>query len=268
MNKNSLYDSYIKAFIGLVTNAGWFDGEAQSFFVTYSSGVQTNRDAWFYNFSRTALATNIQKTIDYYNKHEPKEVEPTKINWTQAMKNKRRRGRELTFNTAKIVEAVYRPLCKQNLYYGKALIEMMLSMPKFFPTDGEDNLLICVNSVGDKKLSVMMTDRVTDEQIQFNGQCKLKMNDSSSEKNEVQKAKSQFVVSSSNVPIILDSLKESLNNVALLIEVGVEVVLNLEIAFVRNTSNGSMLLEIITNMLATIGFISEDFLADKIEIAE
>ena len=44
--------------------------------------------------------------------------------------------------------------------------------------------------------------------------------------------------------------------------------LYLEIAFVRNTSNGSMLLEIITNMLATIGFISEDFLADKIEIAE
>ena len=79
---------------------------------------------------------------------------------------------------------------------------------------------------------------------------------------------SQFVVSSSYAAIILDSLKKSLNDVALLIEVGVEVVLYLEIAFVRNTSNGSMLLEIITNMLATVGFISEDFLADKIEIAE
>ncbi len=36
-------------------------------FKTYSSGVKTNRDAWAYNFNRTALASNIQRMIDIYN---------------------------------------------------------------------------------------------------------------------------------------------------------------------------------------------------------
>lgn len=44
--------------------------------------------------------------------------------------------------------------------------------------------------------------------------------------------------------IVLDSLKKSLDNIALLVKLSIEVVLNLEIAFVWNTSNGSMLLKV------------------------
>ena len=148
-----------------------FDGAAESFFVTYSSGVQTNRDAWTYNFSRDALKKNIRTTIDFYNTHEPTDIDPTKINWTRATKQNKNRGRKIFFNAEQIVESIYRPFCKQNLYYDRALIEMVLNIPKFFPTGGEENFLICVNGVGDKELSVMITNRVTDEQIQFNGQC-------------------------------------------------------------------------------------------------
>ena len=68
--------------------------------------------------------------------------------------------------------------------------------------------------------------------------------------------------------IVLDSLKKPLNNVALLVKLSVEEVLNPEIGFVRNTSNSSLLLKIPTNLLATIGFISKNFLIDKIKIAE
>ena len=164
--RGDLFDS----FIALAPDKK-FDGEAESFFVTYSSGVQTNRDAWCYNFSRDALEKNIRTTIDFYNTHEPTDVDPTKINWTRGTKKNKTRGHEYIFNAAQIVEAVYRPFCKQNLYYDRALIEMVLNMPKFFPTGNEENLLICVNGVGDKDFSVMITNKTTDEQIQFNGQC-------------------------------------------------------------------------------------------------
>ncbi|MBR0262038.1 MAG: hypothetical protein IJQ85_09640, partial [Selenomonadaceae bacterium] len=149
-----------------------FDGAAQSFFVTYSSGLKTQRDAWCYNFSRSELEKNILTTIDYYNTHEPTDIDPTKIVWTRATKNNRLRGREYIFNDAQILESVYRPFCKTNFYYDGRLNEMTYQMQKLFPTGREENLLICVSGIGNSKnLSAFMTNKIADLQFQFNGQC-------------------------------------------------------------------------------------------------
>lgn len=67
-----------------VTNAGWLEGAAKSFFVVNSNGVKTNRDAWVYNFSRANLAENMTTTIDYYNMHEPTEVDTKKTHANHA----------------------------------------------------------------------------------------------------------------------------------------------------------------------------------------
>ena len=48
---------------------------------------------------------------------------------------------------------------------------MTYQMPRLFPNHDVNNLLICVNGVGDKNFSVLMTNRITDVQFQFNGQC-------------------------------------------------------------------------------------------------
>ena len=144
-----------------------FDGKSKSFFVTYSNGLKTQRDAWCYNFSRPALESNMQTTIDYYNSHEPLDVDPTKITWTRATVQNKNRGLKYFFNDAQIVEANYRPFCKTNFYYDRALNEMSYQIPKFFPTGHEENLLICVTMADKGKFSPFITDKITD--LHFNG---------------------------------------------------------------------------------------------------
>ena len=36
-------------------------------FKTYSNGVKTNRDTWVYNFNRSTLTENVQRTMEFYN---------------------------------------------------------------------------------------------------------------------------------------------------------------------------------------------------------
>ncbi|MBQ6006240.1 MAG: DEAD/DEAH box helicase, partial [Selenomonadaceae bacterium] len=145
----------------------------QTFFYTcYSSGVKTNRDAWCYNFSRDALEKNIRTTVDYYNTHEPTDIDPTKIVWTEVTISNKNRGREIIFDAAQIVESIYRPFCKQNLYYDKNLSHSFYQMPKLFPTGNEDNLLICTTGVSSKKdFSVMITDKIPDFHLNGDTQC-------------------------------------------------------------------------------------------------
>ena len=142
----------------------------ENFFMTRSNGVQTNRDAWIYNFSRSKLEKNIQTTIDYYNTHESTEIDPKKFVWTSSAVANKNRGLEIEFDAKKIVESIYRPFCKQYLYSGEGLIHRRRLIDEFFPTGREDNLLICV-IYGDRNFSVLMTDKITDVQFQFNGQC-------------------------------------------------------------------------------------------------
>jgi len=135
-----------------------FDGAAQSFFLTYSNGLKTQRDTWAYNFSRSELEKNIRTTIDFYNAHEPTDIDPTKIVWTDLTRQNKNRKREYNFNAAQIIESFYRPFCKSNLYYDCWLNERVYQMPKFFSTGREENLLICViGSGGRKNFSVMIT---------------------------------------------------------------------------------------------------------------
>ena len=147
-----------------------FDGAAQSFFVVNSTGVSTARDAWAYNFSRSELEKNIRTTIDYYNTHDSTDIDPTKFVWNDNAVQNKNNEIEYKFDAAQIVEAMYRPFCKANLYYDKYLNQRRYQMPKFFPTGREENLLICV-IYGDRDFSVLMTDKITDVQFQFNGQC-------------------------------------------------------------------------------------------------
>ena len=149
-----------------------FNGAAKSFFVTYSRGLQTGRDAWAYNFSHSELERNMRTTIGYYNTHKPTEVDPTKIIWNRSSVQNKNCGREYNFNAAQIVESIYRPFCKQNLYYDKYLNEMIYQTQKFFPTGREENLLICVTGVGSSKnLSVLIVNKIPCLDIVDKSQC-------------------------------------------------------------------------------------------------
>ena len=138
-----------------------FDNASESFFVTYSNGLKTGRDAWACSFSRKALATNIQTTIDYYNTHEPTEFDPTKFVWSDLSKANKNRGIKYKFDATQIIESVYRPFCKENLYYDEYLNQRRYQMHKLFPTGHEENFLICVSGIGSSKnFSVLIVDKI------------------------------------------------------------------------------------------------------------
>ena len=58
--------------------------------------------------------------------------------------------------------------------------------------------------------------------------------------------------------VIFDSLKKTLDDIALFVLLRIKVMLNFEIGFIGDTSKGSMLSEENANLLATVCFIREN----------
>lgn len=94
---------------------------------------------------------------------------------------------------------------------------------------------------------------------------KLKVNNDRGKYNKVEKAKSQFVVTSSNVAKILDTLKEPLDYIAVLVEFFIEFVFHLEIDFIGNAADRSMFFKVRAHMFARVSFVGENCFADKVD---
>ena len=140
-----------------------FDGTAESFFVTYSRGIVTGRDAFCYNFSKKSLQKNIQTTINFYNSHEPTEFDSKKINWVRSTVQDKLRGTKYFFDEEKIIESEYRPFCREFFYFDKNLNDMTYQMPKFFPEKNSENILICIQGLGsNKNFSVFISKKICD----------------------------------------------------------------------------------------------------------
>ena len=84
------------------------------------------------------------------------------------------------------------------------------------------------------------------------------MNEGRSKQDKIKEAESQFIVSSGNVTIILNPLKETLDNVALLIKFAVKGVFHLEICFVRNADNPAAFFKLMTNRLTRVSLIGKN----------
>jgi predicted helicase len=165
-------------------------------FDLYSLGIITNRDAWAYNFSRDALASNMKRMIEFYgfqlkgfksatanrkarNAQERLDWvdkfidnDPKKISWTVNVKNDLARLTDHQFDPHCLVQAMYRPFCKQWLYFNRRFNERVYQMPKIFPKEGSDNLVICMTGRGaTKEFSVLVSNLVPDLEMISKGQC-------------------------------------------------------------------------------------------------
>ena len=135
-------------------------------FKMYSSGVNTGRDAWVYNFNRSALTENIQGMIDCYNEWVFKWDRRTdqdanvdefvvydneKISWSSSLKQKLKGGRIAEFAEAKLRQSLYRPFTKSNLYFDRMMNDRVSVFPSIFPTAQTENRAICVSGLGSNK---------------------------------------------------------------------------------------------------------------------
>ena len=133
--------------------------EEAGVFTLCSLGVVTNRDAWVYNYDPRILAKNVKRTIDFYDSEmrrwqaREKAVsvdtfvtnDDQKISWSAGVKADLRRGKIYKYDKNYIRTSLYRPFCKQQIFYYKPLNERHYQTPKIFPPQGGDNLAICIS---------------------------------------------------------------------------------------------------------------------------
>ena len=146
------------------------NGEVEDvIFKTYSNGVKTNRDTWVYNFNRSTLTENVQRTMEFYNTQVLKWLvtpeksildiddfvayDDTKISWSSGLKQKLKGGQMAEFSEAKLRHSLYRPFTKSNLYFDRMMTERVYVFPSIFPTfeTETENRVICVSGVGSNK---------------------------------------------------------------------------------------------------------------------
>lgn len=142
-------------------------GVGHGLFRLFSSGVKTNRDAWTYNFHRTELEKNINRTVNTFNEHlwrwgkvvqktsidDFVDKDDTKISWSEGLKATLQRGIALQFDAAAIRRALYRPFVVEHSYFSRVLSERCYQMPRIFPTPETEiaNRIICVAGIGDRR---------------------------------------------------------------------------------------------------------------------
>ena len=142
-------------------------GDALKLFDNFSLGVVTNRDAWAYNASKSAVESNMRSMIGFYNgevrrlnrdypgldKKGREAVldgfinnDPQQISWTHNVKQDFARNKALDYEPESLIQSVYRPFTKQWLYYSRTFNERVYQMPRIFPRAGVENLVIQYNA--------------------------------------------------------------------------------------------------------------------------
>lgn len=151
----------------------------KTFFEIYALGLTTARDKWAYNFAKQDLTDNMSRMIAFFNSQVaayhalPKDERPeldkfiefdaTKISWTRALKKYLEQGKTFEFQNQSIVASMYRPFCKQWVYFNRIFNEYVYSLPKIFPNPQVENLVICVPSAGNTiDFSVLILNIMSD----------------------------------------------------------------------------------------------------------
>ena len=133
--------------------------EPEGIFSIWSAGVKTQRDPWAWNYSRGAVAANMSRLVDNTNAEAAAaraegrglEYDAKRFSWTAAMKDMVAKGTVLDYDGARVVPGMYRPFCRQWIYYDRRLNEMIYQQPKLFPpalaADGAPggNMAICAS---------------------------------------------------------------------------------------------------------------------------
>lgn len=172
------------------------DDKSVRIFATYSGGVATSRDCWVFNFSRTQLIGNMRRMVAFYNEqrevyakarvgksfssadeemrfvNEVIDSDPKKISWTRALKNDVRKQKKYSLENGVVIEGLYRPYTKQNLFFSRAFNEMVLLTPRLFPHGGVGNKVIVVKQRWNGEgFPVWISNQITENQTDGGTQC-------------------------------------------------------------------------------------------------
>lgn len=151
-------------------------GEKYSPFIENAMGVQTNRDAWVYGFSKNKLEENVKRFISNYNVEADKGLQNEKdlnndtkyIKWTSELKKSALKGKKLKYNPSKFILSLYKPFTKKWLYYDKSLVHRP---GKYYEMWGTKNKVIFTTGRSTTRgFSVLVSNFIPEIKCQYNGQ--------------------------------------------------------------------------------------------------
>ena len=148
----------------------------EAVFRLFSSGYKTSRDAYIYNFSREACATNARAMVDDYRgalafreEHPDCPVDDVAgryslhVRWDRELKNNLRRGKRVAYSPDNVRATYYRPFVKQHCYVDYVLVNNKYQMDRVFPSPDSENRAICVPGVGSRKpFGALVVDAMPD----------------------------------------------------------------------------------------------------------
>ena len=156
-------------------------------FGSYSMGIKTNRDEWTYNCSRSKLVENVSSMISFYNSELSRfkllglskdEVEgflsrdKTKIKWTSDIVGDFKKERFHVVKEEDFVISMYRPFSKEWVYANKSWNWTRHLMPRYFPRNERENIVICVTGTGETKgFTALVTNYVPNLHLVAGAQC-------------------------------------------------------------------------------------------------
>lgn len=110
-------------------------------FAIWSLGVATNRDAWATDFSILRLEDRMEALVGDINAASKVYIESGKVlpqdfsrySWTRRVQNYAERGELIPFNPDGFTVSMYRPFCKEYVYFDKYMNERTYQQPRIFP---------------------------------------------------------------------------------------------------------------------------------------
>lgn len=175
-------DPGYEAFPPIGRRAGEPDGSP--LLALQSLGLSTNRDAWVYNFDRRSLEANLAATIAAFNEQARAFAEspvdrvddfidrdPRRISWSANLKSRLTRAdRTIALDPGRVMVGLYRPFCRERVYFDRTLNERVYRQPRIFPAGGVENLAITVTGVGARReFSALMVDALPN--LHFQDSC-------------------------------------------------------------------------------------------------
>ena len=132
-------------------------------FIVDSLGVVTNRDPWCYNFSKSEVEANIEDTIRFFNSQQDALnpiVDETRFNWTREARRDLAAGVKYAYDESAIVDSVYRPFTKQNLYFQSRIVNVPGKIARFYPDSTAENIGFAVSENSSQRFSCLATNVV------------------------------------------------------------------------------------------------------------
>jgi predicted helicase len=145
---------------------------SEGIFLTYSNGIQSNRDPWVFNFNREALLKNIAGFIETYNSERvrwlarkaPKSFDSSvlkdddKIKWCSKLQQVFESNTVIKFDPTAVREAQYRPFTSELLYAEPVLLHRPGQMASIFSSQNQAIVVTCHSQL---PFVAQAVDRVT-----------------------------------------------------------------------------------------------------------